>query len=242
MEDHSHQTATFRVYWHDTDKNGRMSFAAISRYLQETAWQQAEKLGFGYENAKVLNQFWVLVRQRIVMHRFPRWNDIITIETWPRGVEGILAFRDYHIRDEDRHIVGGVASSWMVVDLNTRRPQKPELVKGALSYIDPSMALKEPPAKIIFGTGDQYIETRKVKFSDMDLNGHVTNSKYTEWIFDALSAEKTLRNFKHFHINFIAEAKEGDIITISELNLEDQVKIKATRVTDGRTIFIAELD
>lgn len=218
-----------------------MSFAAISRYLQETAWRQAEKLGFGYEQAKVLNQFWVLVRQRIVMESFPKWNDVVFIETWPRSVEGMMAFRDYYIRDKDRRIVGGVASTWMVIDLNTRRPQKPHLVNTALSQLDPTMALQEPAAKILFGEGDKCVEKRKVKFSDMDLNGHVTNSKYAEWIWDALSAEHALRNFKHFHINFITEAKEGDVITLSELILENQVKIKATRDTDSRIVFLAEL-
>ncbi len=237
----SHLTAQFRVYWHDTDKHGRMSFAAISRYLQETAWQHAESMGFGYEKAKAFNQFWVLVRQKISIQKFPVWNDLIFIETWPRGVDGIWAFRDYLIRDKNRQVIGGVASSWMVIDLNTHRPQKPELVKEALPYTDPAMALDAPASRITFTGDGELLDIRSVKFSDIDLNGHATNSKYAEWIADALSVSLKNCEFNTYHINFISEAHEGEEIEIRHLLKRDLIKIKATRKSDGRTVFIAEL-
>ena len=81
------------VYTHDAGMNGRMTFGALARYFQEAAWHSAESLGFGYQDALSLNQFWVLVRQYIRMQRFPGWGDRITVETWPRGVDKLRPSR-----------------------------------------------------------------------------------------------------------------------------------------------------
>lgn len=239
----SHQTEKYLVYWHDTDQNGFMTFAAISRYLQETAWRHADNLGFGYNHAKAVNQFWVLLRQRIVMERFPVWNDQISIETWPRGIEGFWAYRDYLIRNSNNEIIGRVASSWMLIDLNSRRPQKPELVKHALMESDEVKALDTPADRIVFNAEEnRKVVIRKVNYSEIDMNGHVTNSKYADWLVDALDEKQLNRQFKSYHANFVTEAKAGDEIEIILSQMDDRIIGQGLRKSDNRVIFIAELN
>ncbi len=85
----------YAVYWHDTNAYGKMTFSAISRYLQETAWKHADNLGIGFEKALELNQIWVVMRLLIKMQKFPDWGEQIRLETWPRGVDGFWAYRDF---------------------------------------------------------------------------------------------------------------------------------------------------
>ena len=143
-------TEHYQVYWHDTDMLGRMSFAALSRYLQDVAWKSAESLDFGFKKVTELNLHWVLVRQLIKMKRMPGWGEKYKIETWPRGVEGLLAYRDYQIKSENDEILGGVSSAWMVIDTITRRPQKLEIMKEVLPAYHLKPVIGNSASKIIF--------------------------------------------------------------------------------------------
>ena len=174
------------VYTHDVDPGGKMSFAAIARYFQEAAWHSAEALGFGYEEATRLKQFWVLVRQSIKAHRLPVWGEHLVIETWPRGVDGLWAFRDYNIRDQKGSVCIGATSSWMIMDANSHRPLKPEIVSGAMPWVIETKAIGETASKIVHEGSWEIVDQRKVRFSDMDINGHMNNSRYVEWIADAI--------------------------------------------------------
>ncbi|MCB0805708.1 MAG: hypothetical protein KDC05_07895 [Bacteroidales bacterium] len=241
MRTSSNWKEKYHIFWHDTDKTGKMSLAAISRYLQETAWKNAEALGFGYNRAKELNQFWVLVRQLINMDRLPLWGETIEIETWPRDVDGIWAFRDYLINDEKGNRLGGVASSWMVVDGETHRPQKPEIVRHALPILNEKMALGEAASKIVIPENCESIDSRLVRFTDMDYNGHVNNAKYIEWAMDALSLNNLLRPFQNLLINFISEAVEGESVKICCSPPDQRISLKGSRKKDDRDIFTLEL-
>jgi len=233
-------TEHYEVYWHDTDMHGRMSFAALSRYLQDVAWKNAESLDFGFKKVSELNLHWVLVRQLIKMKRLPKWGERIKIETWPRGLEGLLAFRDYHIKSEDDEILGGVSSSWMVIDANTRRPQKLEVSKEVLPEKTLDSVIGESAGKILVGNDEYRIDDRQARYSDMDINGHVNNSKYVEWMMDALHQCGKLGQYLNFHINYVSEVKSNEEIKLFISEKPDTTQVKAKNQED-KTIFIAEL-
>jgi medium-chain acyl-[acyl-carrier-protein] hydrolase len=129
----------------------------------------------------------------------------------------------------------------MVVDMNSRRPHRPDLVKEALRYVRPEMALGKQAEKITFNENGKDIGSHVVKFSDMDLNGHVNNAKYVEWIFDAIAPEKSQQPHKQFHINYLSEATLGEEILFSEHTEHGMIKVKAHRSSDHRIIFVAEI-
>ena len=131
-------TEEYQVYWHDTDLNGHMSFAALSRYLQDVAWKSAESLNFGFKKVSELNLHWVVVRQRAEMKSLPKWGDQIKLETWPRGMDGLWAYRDYMMKNSEDEILGRITSSWMVIDANTLEGMSPNTSTSWLKVM-PSM-------------------------------------------------------------------------------------------------------
>lgn len=229
------------VYWHDTDLNGSISFASIARYLQEAAWHSAESMGFGYNRAKTLGQFWVLVRQHIRMFNFPDWSDNLLIETWPRGVDGFFAFRDYYLKDIQGVTCGGVTSSWMIIDAKTRRPLKPEIVYDILPFTIDELAVGHSAPRIECRDKVEVLGERAVKYSDMDQNGHVNNAKYIEWIFDSLDSEIHRKKFSDLLVNHVSESKIGDDIVIFRHDDPDCLQISICRKRDDRILFTAEL-
>lgn len=228
------------VYWHDTDQGGLMSLPAIARYLQEAAWHSAEDLGFGYSNAKKRGQFWVLVRQHIQVRRFPAWSEKLVVETWPRDVDGLWAFRDYRLLDDQGELVCGVTSSWMIIDINTHRPQKPEIVFDALPYRLNERAVPADAPKISWDGGWNKVDERKVRFSDLDHNGHVNNSKYIEWALDALWGHSGKTGYSDLVVNYIAEARDGQHIAIELGRDAGTVFVRGVN-EKGKGVFVIRL-
>jgi acyl-ACP thioesterase len=230
----------YSIYWHDTNMNGELSFAALSRYLQETAWVNAESLGFGYTKASELKQAWVLVRQLIKMKRMPKWGEKINIETWPRKKEGLLALRDYQVHSLEGEILGGVSSSWMIIDIDSRRPLKLDIfIDNELKLIE-KQALDESAGKIVFKEMGKKIDSRTVRYSDMDFNGHVNNSKFVEWAMDALSLAGIQTKYHNLQINFHTEVMLQDSIEIFMIDKDHRVLLKAINRI-GKIIFVMEL-
>jgi medium-chain acyl-[acyl-carrier-protein] hydrolase len=234
----------YLVHWYDTDLNGHIKMSAIANYLQESAWRHANHLGFGFEDAKKRNEFWVIVNLMIRMTGFPEWGKTITVETWPKGIDRLFAIRDFRILKNDGTVIGAATSSWMILDQDTRRPKNVDIVKPVLHLATHGDILMEnapflPALKEISAN-----ELRKVRFSEVDQHGHVNNIRYIDWCLDALPAEwHRERRIKSMVINYLAEVRGDETIKISCGPDSDQFAfIQGNKEDDGKAIFRTRLD
>lgn len=234
----------FLIQWYDTDLNGQIKMSAIANYLQESAWRHANHLGFGYEETKKRNEFWVIISLMVRMTGFPEWGETITVETWPKGIDRLFAFRDFKIMDENGAVIGAATSTWMILDQDTRRPKSVDIVKPVLHMavnqggLDGNAPLLMPLKEI------SATELRQVRFSEVDQNGHVNNIRYIDWCLDTLSAEwhKTHR-IRSMVINYLSEVKADEMILIATGPARDHSQvIQGSRQGDGKTIFRTRMD
>ena len=98
-------TDQYLITSYEVDSRGKAPVTSILRFLQETAYIHAFKLGWGYEQLQENKTFWVLSRMLIKMKRYPAWREKINIRTWGTGVEGLFAYRDFRISDEQDNII-----------------------------------------------------------------------------------------------------------------------------------------
>ena len=55
-----------------------------------------------------------------------------------------------------------------------------------------------------------------VRFYDLDMNGHVNNSKYLDWIFEVMGSEFLMKHIpKKINLKYVKEVKPGGMITSS---------------------------
>ena len=55
-----------------------------------------------------------------------------------------------------------------------------------------------------------------VRFYDLDMNGHVNNSKYLDWVFEVMGAEFLTQHIpKRVHLKYVKEVLPGGMITSS---------------------------
>jgi acyl-ACP thioesterase len=205
----------YLVSFYEVDAKNRVFSPSLWKYMQETAWNHANRIGIGYSDLARNDYFWVLSRLSIEMNEYPGWGDKIRVKTWLPGNSRLFAFRDFSILREDGRMIGGAKSAWVVLDLKSRKPQRIEpFLEGLIPLSDQHGAetkLDKLPAPV---TADE--ETFfTVRYSDLDMHQHVNNSRYVEWIFDSYSFEMNqTHQITTFEINFLAESNCGDELSV----------------------------
>lgn len=215
------------------DHEGKASLVTYFNLMQEVALKHAMILGFGKKDMEALSMFWVLTRMGLIIKENKKWDDVVTVTTWSRGLDGAFSFREFIFTDKNGIEFGHASSSWVPLDLNTRRPARildPELINGK-SLPDKNVELEL--LKLSSVKKEEELLTSSylhiVKNTDLDINAHANNARYVEWIYNSTPLDffSSKKNFE-FQINYLGEAK-----------LHDQIEIKNNiHLTSSETQFL----
>ncbi|MCC6137048.1 MAG: acyl-[acyl-carrier-protein] thioesterase [Bdellovibrionaceae bacterium] len=212
---------------------------SILNFIQDVGWQHGFQLGVQLPD----NHGWVFTRQKLVMERWPQWNDTLKIKTWLREPEGAFLFRDYELYLNDTKI-GMCTSSFTVMDQISRKLAIQDWYTYPRFWKTES-PLTNKPDKIPLKIPAEDISQFEVRNSDIDLNEHVNNTKYAQWILDSLPINnlKGGVELKGYEVNFLAEMKLGDVITIQKTLDESPnlIQFQGQRMSDQKPVFTAQL-
>ncbi len=180
--------SSFKVRTYECGADGYATLPTICNYLQEAASVNAEDLGFSksdFESAGE-NISWVLTKLVVKMDRYPKWEDVVTVETFPRGGRKIVAWRDFEVKDSSGARLGVASSEWMLIDLATRKiVSVPESVFAAADPGDEPLLGPAPFSRFRFPeSGPSASCAFRAQKSHIDLNGHVNNVHYVEWMLE----------------------------------------------------------
>lgn len=201
---------------YDVSLNGQIKFYTLCNILLDSAAIHANKYRFGYHDMRKENVYWVLSRFHIIMHGYPRMDDHIKVETWPKGVNKLFFMRDYRILSADDRLLTTATTAWLILDGNTGRPKKMEENNSLHSYhIDNFHAIEAAPDKLPQITEPDRQMPVVARYSDLDINKHVNAVKYIEWVQDCYPQEfYEKQNVKEFQINYQSETRYGEEVQI----------------------------
>ena len=201
---------------YDIDFRSRLRISNLCGFLQDAAGNHAEHLGLGYQSMMGSGRAWMLSRLYVSIHECPVWNDEITVETWPAGMERLFFRRDFQAFRKNQKMISAV-SYWLALDKRSLRPQvfpiDEEVVRsnsGRFALEGPMETIPRIPS-VAAGNG----MSRLIRYSELDQNRHVNNTRYVEWIMDQFETrmlEQSLPNY--FAIDYRHEVKEDDTVTI----------------------------
>ena len=235
-------TRTYDVNTIVLDDKKRLGFTGLLNFLQDIAWLHARHLGWGYEALHDKGTAWVLVRQKLVVADWPLWDDQVEVHTWPRGVGGAMAVREFEFLSGGRKL-GECSTSWLIIDAATRRPTK--IDRDAFNKITRSEGcLSFEAGKVPPRTDLKAAAAFQVRFSDLDVNGHVNNTRYAQWIVDSLTPEEYAGlKVAEYEINFLTETLVGDTVTIERGDFAPGAPcpFQGRRTADGKLVFTAAL-
>ncbi|WP_194975829.1 acyl-[acyl-carrier-protein] thioesterase [Aquiflexum lacus] len=225
----------FEVLSFQIDPQGRIRLSALADLMQEVAWKHADSRDFG----KALLEkgyVWVLSRFEIKIHHMPSWGDKIHVKTAGRGIDKLFALREFSITDERGNEIAEAMSAWLLVDINTKRPQRPGNVLPAELFvsIDDSGLM---PEKIVLDQNLDLIDSIKVRPFDLDMNNHVNNVSYIRWVEDV--SLNIGFEIKQILINYIAEARLEENIDMYLKRTVESILFSGRNV--GKQVFNARL-
>lgn len=178
----------YSVRYSEVDYNECLKPSAMFNFLQDTATNGANAAHFGYDDIHSKNLGWYLLKYHMEFSNYPVKEKKLILKTEARGYNKIFAHRDFEIYSENNELMGRVLSYWTLVDINSKSMICPgdvfeQFKKVAKREDDLSFNKVKELERI------DYTEEFKIRFDDIDVNGHANNANYIIWAFESLPKE-----------------------------------------------------
>jgi acyl-ACP thioesterase len=233
----------FNIRSYEVDCSGRLSIVSIFNLMQEAASKHADALGVSIQQLLVENCTWLLSRLKIKIDTYPVWGDQLAVHTWPSGIRRLFALRDFHLKDQNDNDIAAALSAWLVLDTSKRRPARISRFIDRLNPLEGNHVLSDPLEKL--PKIEAFTDERRfrVRYRDLDINQHVNNASYVEWMFEGLPADvQNKLRLAELEINFLAESFLQDrvVARYQPQDSDDRILHHALfREADGRELVRA---
>lgn len=198
----------------DVDQFLELKLSSLFKLMQDISTEHAEVLDIGKANTIDKGLYWVITRMEVEILKMPQYLETVILKTYPGDDLKFIFPRYFQLEDQKGNILVKASSTWMVLNRSNHHPclrpfegrtLPPEHLEGEL----------ELPKKCV-QKETSLLEERKVRYSDIDLNGHLNNTKYIEYILDSHDSSFYKKNrIKHFLINYNKELLDNDVLSLS---------------------------
>lgn len=115
---------TFTIRTHEIDNRKKATPTSLVRLMQEAAMQNVIRLKLSVWDLESHHIAWVLMRLNLKINRLPHLGEQIRILTYPAGFEKYFTHRDYQVYDANDVLIAHSASTWLLMDTQTRRMRR----------------------------------------------------------------------------------------------------------------------
>ncbi len=194
---------------------GDVSTPFLFWYMQEIAWEHARVLGFGFEDLRGDQLFWVLSRFYVNIDRRPRWTEEFTLETWSRGTDGFYAYRDFRFLGAHGEEIIRATSTWLVLDLETRRIQRLGQFRSFPPYEESLLGFNA--GKVDSPVSSEVLQFDPVLFNEIDINQHFNSGRYLERINNSYPFDfHRSHTLREMEVNFLKEGLPEDRLSVMQ--------------------------
>jgi acyl-ACP thioesterase len=147
------------------------------------------------------------------MDDYPGMSEEITLYTWIEEAGRLFTNRCFELVNAGGKTFGFARSIWAAIDVETRRPV-PLDVEALNVYKTDRPCPIEKPGKIIPVEHEAPGIPYEVKYSDLDVNGHLNSIKYMEHLLDMFDIEMYKEKaISRLEIAYLAEGRYGMPLT-----------------------------
>jgi acyl-ACP thioesterase len=231
----------------EVDFTQKLKQSALFGYFQDIASHAVLNLNIGIN--ELIERFhvtWVLVRIRADIVRNPGWNEEITLETWPQEPGRLEFERDFLVTDGQGNVIIRAVSTWVIMDVDTREVKKSELIHFKYPSFKKERAMDCRLGRLKPSGTPEAAYKRIIGYSDVDMNGHLNNSKYVDFIMDCFTVENHRQyEVRSIEVNYLSEALPGETLVLrrelSEINA-NHIYIDGVNEAGDKTVFRARLE
>ena len=217
---------TFTILNRDCDLKGTWRLSAVLEAMQEAAGAHSLLLGCGREDLLKKNIVWVLSRSELHMNRYPKAGEKITLHTFPMPNRICFFPRYYIFTDERGEMVGRAGTLWLLLDTETRRMLPPGDVARMIPDNRDLTVPMNLPATVGTLQGEELVTEYTPVYTDLDVNGHVNNTRYADWLCNTLGISLMSRSEPETVIfNYNHEILPGQKLTFHRILRENRYRL-----------------
>ena len=227
---------TFILRPRDCDLNEKWRPSAILETMQDVAGIHSRLLGCGREELVRQNIVWVLSRCELHMDRYPAVNEKITVHTFPTPTRICFFPRYYIFTDSRGEMIGKAGTLWLLLDLTTRRMLPPGDVGKLIPENKDLSVPMNLPATVGNLQGEEFVSEYRPVYTDIDVNGHVNNTRYADWLCNALGLE-LMKEYEPERIilNYNREVLPSHVVTLHRILKGNEYRLSG--IVEGSSAF-----
>lgn len=205
---------TYQLRTGDFDRYAHLLPSSILDVFQDVAGVNAEQVpGMTWKELSDAGLFWVVTRIKYEVVETPALHEQVIARTWPLAPTRLGFQRDYTMRKLDGSLLVKCSSDWILMDYKTRSfASARDFYNGPDDFSEEKVFDKKLRKIKTFEPEDEGTQF-DVSFVDIDINGHVNNSKYPNFVLNALNLAEG-ETIKTFQIDYRHELRPGDKVTI----------------------------
>lgn len=198
-----------RVRYSEIDHQGTMTLPALINYFQDCSTFQSEDIGVGLEVLRERKKAWLLSYWQVVIDRFPKMGEQITVGTFATGFKGLYGNRNFVMKDEQGNMTACANSVWVFMDIEKGRPARPGEEDIAPYGMEPPLEMHYEDRKIKLPESCKSLPSFPVRKYHIDTNEHVNNCQYVQMALEILPEDMKIGQLR---VDYKKSAVYGDII------------------------------
>ena len=216
--------------------------------MQETAHHQCLSAGLDLNDLHDRHGLsFILSRLQLSFYRTLYSFEDIDVHTWCSPVKGWKMLRYFRVVRGDEMVAEG-ASEWALVDVIHRTLVRPDELDAdilARFPIDEPIPDDRLPRRVRIPSAlDMEVAgTRTVRYSDVDFNRHMNNTRYPDMICDFLPVLPEGKRVSTMSLSYVKEAALGDTFTVFRAPMQDSTDafLVRTKREDGQVCLDASV-
>ena len=226
-------TAPHKVSIHEIDINGNLYPSVLLTLMQEAAHGQFDEAGNNIKTMRTEKNLglWV-TRIAISVYDKIGEDDVVCARSSPtHDSRGLMFNRCYQLVRGDE-VVAEAISVWTLLDTKEMKPIRFSDTDFGMPFEDPLEI--SAPARFPFPRDMELVEAghHKVRYSDIDYNQHLTNTRYPNLICDMLPSLEGKR-VSEFSISFVNQAETGEDLAFLVGEADGAYYVRSLR-SDGK--------
>ena len=226
---------TYPVIASAVDRFDRLKLSQLLNVIQQAAGDHCILLGAHREALMEKGLFWAVLRHRVQITRLPKCGETLTVQTWPMPTTRTAFPRSTVAWDAQGNECFRAISLWILMDEKSRAMVLPGKTDVAVDGALLGGELTLPGSIVPRPLGNNH--SRAVRFTDLDVNGHMNNCRYMDWVTDILpSAFHGQNEPREFTVCYLSEATENENLSLGwELSSQGELTVNAAREEDPQS-------
>lgn len=206
----------------DCNAQREMPLASLVRHIIESATEHANRLNVGYTRLAETGIAWVLSRIALEIYRMPGVNERFSLETRVTSVDRHSSDRLFEVTDAEGRVVALARTVWVALDIRERKLADLSMLSELRDIAAPWSPACAPPRRLRAQKEPAEVRSVNVWYSDLDINRHLTTTRYIDFMVSAFPLEwHDANRITRLDVVFMRETLPGATVEVATTPVSD---------------------